>query len=428
MRKKILVIGAGFGGLSLVKKLLLLEQVEIDIIDRNNYHLFQPLLYQVATSALSPADIAYPIRSIFRSAPNVQVFLNNVVNIDLEKSVVEFESGKLSYDYLIVAVGAKQSYFGNDSWQKFAPSLKTIEDALEIRRRILLSFEVAEYESDPVARAASLTFVIVGGGPTGVELAGAIREIAIETLKSDFRNIDTSQTRVVLIEGNQRVLKNMSEKSSLAAQAHLKSLGIEIRLNTRVTDVSADYVKIGDEFIFCKNIFWAAGVQASSLCQKAGLQCDKAGRALVTSDLSVPGSPNVFVIGDACSVFDPDSGEAVPGVAQAAIQAGEFVAEIIKSEVLGIGNYVREQFRYQDKGTMATIGRALAVAEVGNFKFRGLIAWMLWSLVHVLVLVGFKNRLSVLLNWLWNYLAFSRGARIITGRPDLGLKKFKDKF
>lgn len=437
-KKRIVIIGAGFGGLAAAKTLSKNPNIDIDLIDRNNYHLFQPLLYQVATSALSPADIAYPIRTIFRHNKNVQVYLGNVSSISLEQRNVSFDYGSLTYDYLIVATGAKQAYFGHDEWQKDAPALKSIEDALEVRRRILLAFEAAEYEADPTIRAALLTFVIVGGGPTGVELAGAIKEIALETVRRDFRNIDTSSTRVVLIEGNERLLKSMSPKLSAKAKQQLEMLGVEVRLAARVTSVNATGVNISEERISANNIFWAAGVQASSLLSKLGFNCDRAGRAIVNPDFSLPLHPDIFSIGDCSSILDEVSGEPVPGVAQAAIQAGEFVAKIILAEDLSSplrstetnnsSKSNRPKFKYSDKGSMATIGRAMAVAEIGNYKFSGFPAWLMWSVVHVLVLVGFRNRISVLLSWVWNYMMFSRGARIITGKSDFVVKLFKENF
>jgi len=429
--KRVVVIGAGFGGLAVTKALSRNNKLEVDLIDRNNYHLFQPLLYQVATSALSPADIAYPIRTIFRHKENVQVYLGNVISISLTERNVSFEYGNLSYDYLVVATGAKQSYFGHDEWKTDAPGLKSIEDALEMRRRMLLAFESAEYEADATMRNARLTFIIVGGGPTGVELAGAIKEIALDTIRSDFRNIDTSATKVILIEGNDRLLKSMDPKLSAKAKEHLESLGVEIRLGARVTDVTALGASISGTLIPSSNVLWAAGVQASSLLQKQGVACDKAGRALVNPDFSLPNYPEVFAIGDTASINDPITNEPVPGVAQGAVQAGNFVAKIILKEISGkasVSIAERPKFQYFDKGSMATIGRALAVAQIGKLKFSGFIAWLLWSFVHVLVLVGFRNRLVVVISWFWNYLSFSTGARLITGKSGITLKQFKENF
>ncbi len=428
MNKKVLVIGAGFAGLAATKKLAENPQLDVNLIDRENYHLFQPLLYQVATSGLSPADIAYPIRSIFKSSKNVQVILGSVSKVNLAEKLVTFEYGTLDYDYLIIATGSKPSYFGNTDWPLIAPSLKTLDDAIEIRRRILLAFEAAEYESEKSAREARLTFVIVGGGPTGVELAGAIKEIALKTVREDFRNIDTAAARVILIEGNERVLKTMDPSLSEAAKKQLEKLGVEVLVSSRVTNISKDYVMIGDMKIYCTNVFWAAGVQASPLIRESGIETDRSGHAIVNQDLSLPSYPNVFVIGDACTLTDPETLQPVPGVAQAALQQGDFAARIILNEIKYGTQQQRPAFHYQDKGTMATIGRAAAVAEVSGWRLKGFIAWCMWCFVHVLFLVGFKNRLSVILSWIWSYLAFKKGARLITNRKPIGLAQFKENF
>lgn len=427
MRSQVLIVGGGFGGLECCKGLNNLP-VDISLVDRQNYHLFQPLLYQVATAALSPADIAHPIRRIFRDQRNVQVYMAEALAIDLQNKVVEFRTGRAHYDFLVLAAGATHSYFGNETWNVEAPGLKSIDDATEIRKRILLAFEEAEYEADLESQRSKLTFVIVGGGPTGVELAGALKEIAVDTIPEDFRNVDTKTARIILVHAGPRLLPSFNEKLSSAALDDLLRMGVEVRLNSRVTDIDAIGVMVGDERIPAENIFWAAGVQASPLGKTLGVPMDKQGRIQVNQDLSIPGYPEVFVIGDMAAATDFSSGELVPGVAQAAVQGGRFVADLIAKRIsedpsIKEGSAI---FRYRNKGNMATVGRAKAIAEIGRFRFRGLIAWVLWSVVHVLFLVGFRNRVSVLLSWSASYVFSSRGARLITGKTSFSVRRFRE--
>jgi NADH dehydrogenase len=422
----VVVIGAGFGGLHAVKGLRQVP-VNIALFDRNNYHLFQPLLYQVATAALSPADIAFPIRSIFTKQKNVDCVLQEVQSIDLAKNCINAGDLCIDFDYLVIAAGATHSYFGRDEWEKTAPGLKRVEDALEIRKRILLAYEEAEHELDEAARRAKLTFVVVGGGPTGVELAGSLREIAVEHIQKDYHNIDTSTARVILVEANDRVLKNMDPKLSEKAKQTLQKMGIEIRLGGRVTQIDDGGVCIGDERIGANNVFWAAGVKANPLGKSLGVPLDKAGRVNVNPDLSVPGYPNVFVIGDLANVTDPKTNQPVPGLAPAAMQMGKFVAKVIRQEVTAhIPVENRQRFEYWDKGTMATIGKAKAVADIRGWKFSGFIAWMMWSMIHLLFLIGFRSKLLVLINWIYNYTFDSKGARLITGEFKPKITRMRD--
>ncbi|MFG0291731.1 MAG: NAD(P)/FAD-dependent oxidoreductase [Phycisphaerales bacterium JB050] len=423
---RVVIVGCGFGGMDAAKALRR-TNAQITIIDKRNHHLFQPLLYQVATAALSPADIASPIRRIFRNQPNVTVLLDEVTAIDPERKIISLDDSQLEYDYLVLAAGATHSYFGHDEWESVAPGLKTIEDATEIRRRILMAFEQAEHEPDPAKRTAALTFVIVGAGPTGVELAGAIKEIAVQTIPRDFRTIDTRTARVILIEGGDRLLSSFDPSLSARAQRDLEKLGIEIITNTYVTDLKPGLVTMGERTIEAGNVFWAAGVKANPLATSLGCELDPTGRVLVQPDLSVPGHPEIFVVGDmaAARLLDKDSNQSntwVPGVAQGALQGGTHAGKIIAREIasgLQPGAATdRPPFRYKDKGSMATIGRAKAVAEIGRFKLGGLIAWLLWGLIHVMFLVEFSNRILVMLQWTWNWFAFTRGARLITGGRD----------
>lgn len=423
LAKRVVVVGGGFGGLAVARNLHH-EAVEVTLIDRRNYHLFQPLLYQVATAALSPADIAEPIRRVLRSQENAQVLLGAVSHVDLDEQVVTWDGGRVRYDYLILAAGATHAYFGHEEWSARAPGLKTADDALEIRRRVLLAFESAEMEDDVEARRAELTFVVVGGGPTGVELAGALREIAVESIQRDFRRVDTSTARIVLVEGQSRLLGSMREASSRRALEDLERLGVEVRLNTLLTEMAEDRVvlQVGgkEEILLARNVIWAAGVRASSLGKTLGAPLDREGRVFVGYDCSIPHHANAFVIGDMASFTDATTGTRVPGVAQGALQMGEYVAGIIRRELAEPGA-ARTAFRYRDKGSMATIGRAKAVADVGNRSFGGLFAWILWSLIHVAFLVSFRNRLFVMFGWAWSYLAQVKGARLITGdkQPDV---------
>lgn len=396
------------------------SDARVTIVDRRNHHLFQPLLYQVATAGLSPADIAAPIRRIFRKQRNVNVRLDEVRGVDPRAKRVRLKNSDLDYDYLVLAAGATHSYFGHDDWQEIAPGLKTIDDATEIRRRILLAFERAEHEPSEDARRTELTFVVVGGGPTGVELAGAIKEIAAQTIPRDFRNIDTRTTRVILLEGGDRLLAAYDPSLCDRAKRDLEDIGVEVRLKTFVTGIETGRVTMGDESIDAGNVFWAAGVQASPIAKSLDVELDKSGRVLVEPDLSVPGFPEVFVVGDmaAARFLGKDANEDdtwVPGVAQGALQGGTHAGRIIARELKGADRSQRPAFRYHDKGSMATIGRASAVAEIGRFKFGGFVAWVLWGLVHVMFLVEFRNRVGVMLGWFWNWITFTRGARLITG-------------
>ncbi|MDH3271335.1 MAG: NAD(P)/FAD-dependent oxidoreductase, partial [Gemmatimonadota bacterium] len=378
--------------------------------------LFQPLLYQVATAALSPADIAEPIRAIVRKYKNVKVLLAEVSSVELETRRVCVGPDKIGFDWLVLAAGATHAYFGHDEWSQRAPGLKTVDDALEIRRRILMAFEEAELEEDDAARRGKLTFVVVGGGPTGVEMAGALREIAAMTIPADFRNVDTSTTRVVLFEGGPRLLASMSEEASERALDQLEALGVEVRLNTLVTDIDETRVWIDDQAVRAENVIWAAGVQGSSVAASLGVDLDGQGRVPVEPDCSLPGDRRVFVVGDLAAQLDARTRQPVPGVAQGAIQMGAFVGEIIRAELrAGDDHPPRPAFRYRDKGEMAAIGRARAVADIKGLTFGGAFAWLLWSLVHITFLVGFENKLLVMVQWAWQWIIQSRGARLITG-------------
>lgn len=406
--KRLVVIGAGFGGLNTVKKLKR-APLEITVVDRRNFHLFQPLLYQVATAALNPSDIAYPIRSVFRGQDNVAaVVMDEVVDVDLDGREVRLaDGGSLPYDYLVVATGATHSYFGHDDWSEHAPGLKTLEDALTMRRRILAAFEEAELHPERADRL--LTFVVVGAGPTGVELAGALTEIAVHAMSREFRRIDPSRARVILVEGADRVLPPFPEDLSESARRQLEGMGVEVLTGTVVAGVDSGGVTLADGTrIEAATVLWAAGVQASPLGAKLGVPLDRAGRVEVTEDLSLPDHPEVFVVGDLARV------DGVPGVAPAAIQMGKHAARMIRADLEG---RPRQPFRYRDKGSLATIGRARAVANLGKVRFGGFLAWVAWLAVHIWYLIGFRNRFLVFLNWAWNYLTFRRGARIITGLP-----------
>jgi len=425
-RPRVVIVGGGFAGLNAAKGLADVP-VEVSLYDRNNYHLFQPLLYQVASAVLSPAEIAEPIRKILSKQRNCRVYLKDIEDIDLQQRVVRYTGGATRFDYLILAAGATHSYFGNDAWAEHAPGLKTIDDALEVRRRVLLAFEEAEQEADEEARRAKLTFVVVGAGPTGVELAGALKEIAAQTIPSDFRNIDTTSARVVLIEGLDRVLPAMDPESSARARRDLEGLGVEVRTGTMVSEVSEEGVRIGDDLLAADNVLWAAGVAASPLARSLGVELDDRGRVRVEPDLSVPGHPRVFVVGDLAHAADERYDDGLPGVAQVAIQGGRYLARIIGKEVRkGTETTERQPFRYRDRGTMATIGKHRAVAEIGGRHVGGWPAWVLWGLVHLLWLVGFRSKVAVLWNWLWNYAFSSKGARLITGSPTLDVERVLD--
>jgi NADH dehydrogenase len=402
---RVVIVGGGFGGLASAKALAE-APVQVTLLDRRNHHLFQPLLYQVATAVLSPADIAQPIRSVLRDQENVEVVLGDANSVDTAAKAVVLEDGRIPYDYLILAAGANHAYFGHDEWEPLAPGLKTLEEALDIRRRILMAFEEAERERDPDRRKALMTFVIVGGGPTGVEMAGAIAEIARVTLARDFRHIDTRDARVILVEAGPRVLATFPERLSRAAMADLKRLGVEVRLNQ-----APGKVQIGEEPIAAETIVWAAGVRATPLGKTLGVELDRAGRVLVNRDLTIPGHPEVFVIGDMAALTD-ERGRPLPGVAQVAMQQGRWAAANIR---LAMNGQPPRPFHYRDLGNLATIGRNAAVADIRGLPLSGFIAWLVWAGVHIMNLVGFRNRILVGLQWLWQYLTFQRGARLITG-------------
>jgi NADH dehydrogenase len=407
---RVVIVGAGFGGLETVYRLAG-APVEVTLVDRRNHHLFQPLLYQVATAALGPSEIAWPIRYLLRGRREVTTLLATVTGIDPAAHCVMLEGGDtLSYDTLVLATGARHAYFGHDEWEPFAPGLKTLEDATTLRRRILIAFEDAEREHDAAQRAALLTFVIIGAGPTGVELAGTIAELAKDTLPPDFRNIDTRKARVVLIEAGRRVLAGFADELSAYAQASLESLGVEVALGQPVTECSADGVIYGGKNLQAKTIIWAAGVRASPAAEWLGAPADRAGRLQVLPDLTVPGHPEIFAVGDTVTITGPD-GKPVPGIAPAAKQQGRYVASLVRarlrSETLG-------PFVYKHAGNLAQIGKRSAVIDFGRIKLRGAIAWWIWGIAHIYFLIGLRNRLAVAINWLWIYTSSQRGARLIT--------------
>jgi len=409
-RPHVVIVGAGFGGLRAARALKH-GNVQVTVIDRRNYHLFQPLLYQVATAGLSPNDIAYPIRAVLRRQKNAQVFLAEVAAIDTRRRKVFLQDSEVEYDYLILATGAGHSYFGHPEWEAYAPGLKTIEDALEIRRRILLAFERAERETDAERRRALLTFVIVGGGPTGVELAGAIAEIAYTVMAQDFRSIRPQDARIILVEAGPRILPYMPESLSLKAETALKRLGVEIVKDSPVTSVHQGMVIAGTQTIHAGTVLWAAGVEPSPLARSLGVPLDDVGRVPVNPDLSIPGHPEVFVIGDLAAFVD-ETGKLLPGLAAVAVQQGRHIARNILRMCNGLPS---EPFHYVDLGTMATIGRAAAVVNFNWLTLSGFVAWIIWIFVHILLLIGFRNRLVVLFDWAWSYLSFQRSARLITG-------------
>nr|BDT27684.1 NAD(P)/FAD-dependent oxidoreductase [Bacteriovorax sp. HI3] len=416
MKKRVVIVGGGFGGLKAAKVLAdYPDLVEVTLVDKRNYHLFQPLLYQVATAGLSPADIAMPIRNVLSDAKNVTVYLEEIKSVNIAHNSLETTGVSAKYDYLILACGATHSYFGKDHWEEFAPGLKTLEMATEIRRRILMAFEMAEKEADENIKAEWLTFVIVGAGPTGVEMAGAISEIARQTMEADFRNIDPNKTRVILVEAGPKVLSSFNEELSLDAKKDLQNLGVEIMNQTMVTDINATGVALKlpdgkEERIKSRTVVWAAGVKPSAINSTLGVPLDRAGRIIVTKNLSLEAAPNVFVIGDQAH-FEEEGGRVLPGLAPVAIQMG---AHSAKNIIRMIKGEKAREFKYLDKGQMATIGRKLAVMEFKGLKARGTFAWLAWLFVHVYYLIGFKNRLFVLMQWTWSYLTFSRGARLIT--------------
>ncbi len=468
---RVVIVGAGFGGLNAARALAN-APLRVTIIDRRNYHTFQPLLYQVATAGISPAEIAAPVRSIFRTHKNVEVFMAEVTGFDLDRRVVETAAENITYDYLIVAAGASHAYFGHDDWEPFAPGLKTIEDALEIRRRVLLAFELAERQAAAGESSRPLNFVVVGGGPTGVELAGTLAEIARHALVHEFRTIDPTRTHILLLEGGSRLLPAYAEDLSRSAEKQLEHLGVEVRTSAMVTRVVPGAVYVGETRLPATVTLWAAGVAASPLGKKLGASTDRAGRVEVHPDLCLPGHPEVFVIGDLAALKDAH-GQLLPGVAPVAIQQGRFVAKLIRKEIghqragnahvgtaaLGLpveraemhtttqishhalssraeesdsrhANHslesrdpvfstTRPAFHYWDKGSVATIGRAAAVAEFGRVHISGFLAWLSWLFIHILYLIGFRNRLLVLIQWAWSYMTYERGARLITGSTDL---------
>jgi len=407
---RVVIVGGGFGGLS-ASKALAKQSFDVTLIDRNNHHLFQPLLYQVATAGLSPADIASPIRGIIGSQRNTTVMLAEVSGVDTARKEVITDGRRVAYDYLVLATGARHAYFGHDDWATFAPGLKTIDDATYLRRRILLAFERAENETDEEERRRLMTFVVIGGGPTGVEMAGAIAELAKRALAADFRSIDPRGARIILVEAAPRVLTSFTETLSDTARRSLEQLGVQVRLGAAVTDCSCEGVRLGGDFIPARTIIWAAGVMASSAGRWLGAETDRAGRVKVRADLSVPGHPEVFVIGDTAAATAPD-GSMLPGVAPVAKQQGRYIARALIARSEG---RTAEAFCYRDYGLLATIGRSRAVVQIGGLHISGFFAWVLWSVAHVYFLIGFRNRFIVALNWAWSYITFQRGSRLITG-------------
>ncbi|MGH2532591.1 MAG: NAD(P)/FAD-dependent oxidoreductase [Thermomicrobiales bacterium] len=411
-RPHVVIVGGGFGGLNAARALKD-APVEVTVVDRRNHHLFQPLLYQVATATLSPADIASPIRSVLRKQQNIKVLLAEARAVDVAQREVVLDGGdRLPYDYLILAAGARRSsYFGHDEWEQFAPGLKTLEDALAIRRRILLSFEAAERADDEATRQRLLSFVVVGGGPTGAELAGAIGEISRYSLARDFDNIDPRTARIYLLEAGPRIMPMFPEKLANKAAEFLRQLGVTVRTGAMVTAVEPDGVRLGDERIVAHTIIWAAGVTAAAIGKTLGVELDRSGRVHVQTDLTIPGHPEVFVVGDLATMPGTD-GQPLPGVAPVALQQGRHAAANIRHVIAG---EPMAAFHYKDRGTLATIGRNRAIADVGPAKLSGFIAWLAWLFIHIVNLIGFRNRAVVMVHWVWSYLTFQRGARLITG-------------
>lgn len=406
----IVIVGGGFGGLKLAKELKR-APVMITLVDKRNHHLFQPLLYQVATAGLSPADIAAPIRAVLKRQENVEVLLGKVTGVDVRRKEVWVGTRAIPFDYLVLATGSSHSYFGHSEWEAFAPGLKSIHDAVEIREKILSAFERAESEPNPEIRKELLTFAIVGGGPTGVELSGALYELSHISLSRNFRVINPRSTRIILLEAGPRILASFSPESSAKVTQKLEGFGIEVRTNSRVSQVDDEGIVIGGtERIRARTVLWAAGVAASPAASWVGAESDRAGRAKVQSDLSVQGHPEIFIIGDAATLIQ--DGKPLPGVAPVALQQGKYLARLIKKEI--VGKTEREPFHYFDKGNLATVGRAYAIAEFTKLKVTGFIAWILWLAVHIYYLIGFRNRVSVMLEWAWAYLTYQRGARLIT--------------
>ena len=420
-KPRVVVVGAGFAGLNAARKVARYP-VHVTLIDRKNHHTFQPLLYQVATAGISPAEIAAPIRWIVRGQRNIEVLLGEVVDFDLERRIAKLKDFEVPYDYLIVAAGARESYFGHDEWEPMAPGLKTIEDALEIRRRVLLAFELAERQAASGAGQVPLNFVVVGGGPTGVELAGTLAEVAHQVMEHEFLSIDPRRTRIILLEGGPRILPSYAADLSRSAEKQLNRLGVEVRTATMVTGVEPGWVKAGEQRLPAVIVLWAAGVAASPLGKKLGIETDRAGRVPVNVDLSIPGHPEVFVIGDLATLKDRH-GNLLPGVAPVAMQEGTSTARNIGRD---LKRKPREDFHYIDKGSLATIGRNAAIAQFGKIHISGYPAWLAWLFVHIFFLIGFRNRLIVLFQWAWSYFTFQRGARLITGDQTLpGWTEFK---
>lgn len=419
-RKRVIIVGGGFGGLTVAKELRN-QNFDVLLIDKSNHHLFQPLLYQVASSALSPGDIASPLRTILRNSRNISIEMDEVIGIDVKKQQVSLaDQGDVRYDFLVLSPGSRHSYFGNDHWEEYAPGLKNLDDALAIREKMLLAFENAEHVySNKELVKKYLTFVVVGAGPTGVEIAGAFAEIAVNTILPDYPLLQKSDISVILIEGGSRVLSTFSERLSESAKKSLEGLGVEVRLQTKVTEINEFGVHIlnndsSTEFIETTNVFWGAGNKVSSLLEQLDSPLDSMGRAIVQPDLSILNAPNVFVIGDAAQIRYDNQTKIVPGIAPAAIQSGSFVASVIKKEIATRTSATkRKPFAYRDKGSMATIGRAKAIAQIGSLQISGFIAWLLWAVIHIVYLIGFRNRFSVMAEWSWYYLTFKPGARLI---------------
>ena len=407
--KKVVILGAGFAGLN-AAKILGNSPNEVCVIDKTNHHLFQPLLYQVATAALAPSEIAVPIREILSPYSNVSVILGEVTSVDKDKKTITLKNGdELSYEYLIVSLGARHSYFGHDEWEKLAPGLKNLSDALKIRETILTSFEIAERSDSIAEREKYLTFVVIGGGPTGVEMAGAIAEVAFETMVKNFRNIDTSKTKIYLVEGSHHLLAAYPEDLSHKAKKYLENLGVTVLSGQRVSSITEEGVQVDGQFITTKNVVWAAGNQASPILKSLNTPLDKQGRALVDPDLSLPDHPEIFILGDAACVKDKN-GNPLPGLAPVAVQQGRYVARIIRRR---LKKEERPPFKYLDKGTMATIGKTKAVGMFGKIKFSGFFAWLAWCFVHIFFLIGFRNRILVLTQWLFSYFTPKRSSRLI---------------
>jgi NADH:ubiquinone reductase (H+-translocating) len=412
-RPRVVIVGCGFGGLFCARALRK-APIELVVVDRNNYHLFQPLLYQVASAALAPADVAQPIRTILRGQKNALVMLGDVRRVVLDEQRIEAGGTSVPYDYLVLAPGAVDNYFGHAEWARAAPGMKEVEDATLIRSRLLLSFERAEIEPDLSERSALLSFVIVGGGPTGVELAGAIKELAVDVIPRDFRVADTRRARVILIEAGPRLLPAFDPKLSKKALEQLEGLGVEVRLGLPVTAIREDGVEVGGERLRSYNVIWAAGVRAAPLVQTLGVDPGPGGRVKVQPDCTLPGHPKVFVIGDAAYLVDSKTGKQVPGVSQGALQMGRYVAKVIRQDLAGERRARDEGFHYRDLGSMATVGKSRAVVDIGPFQFGGFLAWLAWLALHITVLIGFRNRISVLLSWIYAYVFFGRGSRLIT--------------